>query len=68
MPVIGPNINDDQVLKAYDEVAALLKEKYGIQKYPLPDYPDYSVERMKRNKVLYKAIEELFVLQSWETW
>lgn len=68
MPVMGPRINDNEVLKAYNEVMILLKEKYRIQAFPLPDYPDYSVDRIERNKVLYKAIESLFELESWESW
>jgi hypothetical protein len=68
MPVMGPNYSDKQVQDAYDAVMDLLKEKFRIQAFPPPKYPDYGKNRVERNTLLRKAIEGLVELESWESW
>lgn len=67
MTVMGPTYSTQRVDEIFDKVMLLLKE-YGIQKLPVPNnsFPDWSQDRMKRNYTLWKAIEGLVELDSWE--
>ena len=67
MPVIGPHENTEQVNQVFEEIWALLQSKYKIQYYPLPQYPDYSLDRIDRKNNLKEAIRLLFELESWES-
>lgn len=70
MPVIGPNYSDKKVKEAYDATMLLLKEKFRVQLFPADSTGlcDYAKLRQERNEVLYKAIEGLIELESWESW
>lgn len=66
MIAIGPNYSDEKVKEAYDSTMLLLKEKFRVQSYPTDEH--YMKLRKERNEVLYRAIEGLIELESWEAW
>lgn len=67
MAVMGPTYSTQVVDEIFDRVMLLLKE-YGIQKRPVAknSFADWNQDRMKRNYMLWKAIEGLVELDSWE--
>lgn len=67
MTVMGPTYSTQRVDEIFDKVMLLLKE-YEIQKLPVPEnsFADWNQDRMKRNYMLWKAIEGLVELDSWE--
>lgn len=75
MPAMGPGVNIEQVNRAYEEIMALLAEKYDIRDRPIddvrPDLSKYFLRNMEtaREKVnvnLMKALLELFTCQACE--
>lgn len=67
MPVMGPEENPKDVEKAYKEIMALLKRKYGIQKLPPDDdHVRWSEDRQERNAKFKEALRLLFQLDAWE--
>lgn len=61
---MGPSENPEDVKKAYKEIMAILKNKYGIQKYDT--LKSYKKDRIINNKSLKEAIRILFQYDSWE--
>lgn len=75
MPAMGPGVNTKQVNRAYEEIMALLAEKYDIRDRPIddvrPDLSEYFLRNMetareKANVNLMKALLELFTCQACE--
>jgi hypothetical protein len=67
MPCMGPNINEEELHQAYNEIMTLLKEKYGLQKHQ----PFFLSERMigmraAYNEQLRQALRNLFFQQASE--
>ena len=65
--VMGPEENPKDVEKAYKEIMALLKRKYGIQKFPPEEgFAGWFNDRQERNAKFKEALRLLFQLDAWE--
>ena len=71
MPCMGPGINSAELNRAYEEIMALLRDKYDIQR-PVPvQWCGFRVGncgrlRCEHNAKFKKALEDLFQLQACE--
>lgn len=70
MPVMGPSENPFEVDKVYEEIMALLRDKYKLQTVSpnIIGFLDYSKEREERNAKFKEALRLLFQLEAWECW
>ena len=67
MPCMGPNINEQEVSKAYKEIMELLKEKYRVQKHePFLLEKLHNEHREKANLKFRESLRELFYQQACE--
>jgi hypothetical protein len=72
MPCAGPGVNEQEIERAYEEIMALLKEKYKVQDCgPISVLTgrfseNYNKQREERNAALKAALRDLFVWQACE--
>jgi hypothetical protein len=72
MSCVGPEVNEQKVDAAYEDIMALLRDKYDVQSCNPSHlccgfiYGNMLRARAEHNKKFKEALRELFILQSAE--